>query len=97
MAVTLPKILGQTETVSVAGAAFDLRVLTRAEAARLQKMVADEVGAAELEITVIAASTDTPDDEVRDWYAKTPSWAVEELMGHIKRISRLDGEAQKSC
>lgn len=94
--MSLPKILGQLETVSVAGAAFDLRVLTRAEAARLQKMVADEAGAAELEITCIAAATDTPPDEVRDWYASTPSWAVEELMGHIKRVSRLDEEAQKS-
>lgn len=94
--MSLPKILGEAETVSVAGAAFDLRVLTRAEAARVQKMVAAKADASELEITVIGLATDTPTDEVRDWYAQTPTWAVEELMGHITRLSRLDEEAQKS-
>jgi hypothetical protein len=96
VAVTLPKIHAPHETLDVAGSVFDVRVLTRAEAARFQKMVTDEVPADQLEIAVVAAATDTPLDEVREWYGVTPSWAVEELLGHIKRMSRLDGEAQKS-
>lgn len=94
--MTLPKIYSPHETVDVAGSLFDIRTLTRAEAARFQKMVADDAPPAELEIEVIAAASDTPAEEVREWYAATPAWAVEELIGHIKRMSRLDGEAQKS-
>lgn len=96
MAVTLPKIYTDHETVNVGGVLFDVRVLTRAEAATLQKMVAAEAPVDQLEITLIAAATDTPEAEVRDWYAATPQWAVQELVEHIKRVSRLDGEAQKS-
>jgi hypothetical protein len=94
--VTLPKIQTSFETVDVAGAVFDVRCLTRAESARMQKLVEAETDAAELEIECIAAATDTPVDETRDWYAATPAWAVAELIDHIQRISRLSGEAQKS-
>lgn len=94
--MTLPKVATTFESVDVAGAIFDVRCLTRAESARLQKLVAADTDAAELEIECIAAATDTPVDEARDWYAATPAWAVEELINHIQRISRLSGEAQKS-
>jgi hypothetical protein len=94
--VSLPKIPTTYEAVDVAGAVFDVRTITRAEAARFQKMQENEAGRDDLEIAVIAAATDTPADEVADWYQKTPGWAVEALIGHIKRISRFDEEAQKS-
>lgn len=95
--MSLPKVHSAHETIDVGGALFDVRMLTRAEAARFQKMVADDVAAERLEIAVVAAATDTPEPEVTEWYGSTPSWAVEELLGHIKRMSRLDEEgAQKS-
>lgn len=94
--MTLPKIATHHETVDVAGELVDVRVITRAEAAAFQRMQEDGTSRAELEIAVIGTATDTPRDEVRDWYAATPGWAVEELIGHIKRISRFDEEAQKS-
>lgn len=93
--MSLPKIHTDHETVDVAGALFDLRVITRAEAARFHKLVEADADKDELEIAVIAAATDTPPAEVSDWYASTPGWAVEELMGHITRVSRLDEGAQK--
>lgn len=94
--MSLPKIYVPLEPVEVAGERFELRVITRAEAARFQKMVAEEAPVDELEIAVIAAATDTPLEEVRDWYSKTPAWAVNELIEHIQRVSRLDEGAQKS-
>lgn len=95
--MSLPKVHAPHETIDVAGAVFDVRVLTRAEAARFQKMVADDVPADRLEIAVIAAATDTPEPEVTEWYGTTASWVVEELLGHVKRMSRLDeAEAYKS-
>jgi len=94
--VTLPKIHTAHETVDVGGALFDVRVITRAEAARFQRMQEQDCAKDELEMAVIAAATDTPADEVHDWYAATPGWAVEELIGHIKRISRFEEGAQKS-
>lgn len=94
--MTLPKIHAPHETVDVSGSIFDVRVITRAEAARFHKMQEAEAPKDELEIAVIGAATDTPLDDVREWYAATPTWAVEELLGHIKRMSRLDEEAQKS-
>lgn len=92
----LPKIHTDHETVDVAGALFDIRVITRAEAARFQKMLEDNRGRDELEISIIAAATDTPIDEVREWYGQTPGWAVEQLIGHISRVSRFEEGAQKS-
>lgn len=94
--MTLPKVHVDHETVDVAGALFDLRVITRAEQARVQKMVEGNAAKDDLEITVIGFATDTDKDEVRDWYANTAAWVVQELLDHIARISRLDGEAQKS-
>lgn len=94
--MTLPKIPTHHETVDVAGELVDVRVITRAEAARFQKQQEDGVSRAELEKAVIAAATDTPLIDVDDWYQKTPGWAVEELIGHIKRVSRFEEGAQKS-
>lgn len=94
--MSLPKVHTKHETVDVAGALFDLRTITRAEAARFNRMQEDDAAKDELEMAVIAAATDTPPDEVREWYGATPGYAVEELLVHIKRISRLTEEAQKS-
>lgn len=95
--MTLPKIHAPHETVDVAGSLFDIRVITRAEAARFHQMQTADVAKDALEVAVIAAATDTPPAEVEEWYGATPTWAVEELLGHIKRMSRLDAEeAQKS-
>jgi hypothetical protein len=94
--VSLPKIYAAIEAVEVGGERFELRVVTRAEAARFQKMIEAGAPGDQLEIAVIAAATDTPDEEVREWYDSAPSWAVEELLAHIKRTSRLDEGAQKS-
>lgn len=94
--MTLAKVPRSIETVDVGGALFDLRAISRAEAATFQKMQEADRPKDELEIAVIAAATDTPADEVREWYGATDGWAVEELIGHIKRISRFDEGAQKS-
>ena len=94
--MTLPKIHTSHETVDIAGSLFDVRVITRAEAAQFNRMQLDDAPKDELEIRVIAAATDTPVDETREWYAKTPTWAVEQLLAHVNRISRIGEEAQKS-
>lgn len=94
--MSLPKVYAAMETVEVAGEQVTLRVLTRAEAARFQKMVQADAPGDELEIAVIAAATDTAVADTRDWYQATPAWVVEELIGHIQRISRLTEGAQKS-
>lgn len=94
--MTLAKVHAAHETVDVGGALFDVRVITRAEAARFNKLQLADAPKDELEIAVIAAATDTAVDETREWYAATPTWAVEELLGHIQRVSRLDEGAQKS-
>lgn len=93
--MALGKIRSDHETVSIAGELFDLRSVTRGEAASLQKI--EETGErGELEIHAIAYATDTPVAEAREWYAATPTWAVEELFDHIRRISRIGEDAQKS-
>lgn len=92
--MALGKVPANHETVEVGGAYFDLRGITRAEQARFQKMAEGPADA--LEIAVIAAASDTPADEVRAWYETTEGWAVEELLTHIKRMSRLNEGAQKS-
>lgn len=94
--MTLPKIYVPAETVEIYGALFEVRVLTRAEAARFQKMVADGAPAAELEIAVIATATDTPVDATREWYEHTPTSAVQQLVEAIERVSRIDEGAHKS-
>lgn len=94
--MTLPKINVAFETVAIGEATFDLRSITRLEQARVQKMVEGGAGSDELEVAVIGFATDLPTTEVREWYDATPAWAVQELIGHIQRISRLDEGAQKS-
>ncbi len=95
--MSLPKVRSPHQTVDIAGELFDLRVLTRAEQARFHKMQEQGAEKDELEIAVISASTDTSLDDTRAWYGETDGWAVEELLAHIKRVSRLDAEeAQKS-
>ena len=95
--MTLPKILTPTRTVNIDGQDFDLRSLTRAEVALFQKQVSDNKWTmAELEIAVIAAATDTPRDETKEWYEATPSMVVEELIVEIRAMSRMDEGAQKS-
>lgn len=96
--MSLPKVYVPTETIDIAGQIFEVRVVTRAEAFRFQSMIESDVPKDELEIAVIGAATDTPTEEVREWYGSTPAWAVQELIAAIQRISRLDdpGAAQKS-
>lgn len=94
--MTLPKVPAQFETVEVGGAMFDLRAVKGAEAFRFHKMQEGNAPRDDLEKAIIAASTDTPPAEVADWYETTDRWAIEELIVHIKRISRLDEGAQKS-
>lgn len=94
--MSLPKIYSPIEPVKIADQQFEIRALTRLEHAQFQKMVEGDIPPEELEIRVIAAATDTPVEEVREWYGATPDWAVKELVGHIRRQSRLDEEAQKS-
>ena len=94
--MSLPKIWAPIETVEVAGEQFTLRSITRLEQYRMQKMVESGAPEDELEVTLLSIALDTPAGEVRDWYGATPTWAVNELMGHIRRMSRLDEEAQKS-
>lgn len=94
--MSLPKIYSPIEPVSIAGETFELRCLTRADAARCQKMLEDGAPKDELEIFVIAAATETALDEVRTWYGDTPGYVVEELIEHISRISRLHEGASKS-
>jgi len=91
----LPKIYQPMETVEVAGQRFELRHITRAEAAKFQKMVADDVPAAELEIAVLAAATDSKIDETREWYETTASAVVGDLLAHIEQMARLTEEARK--
>lgn len=94
--MALPKVYVPAEPVEIAGQLFEVRVVTRAEAARFQKMVTDGADPADLEIAVIAAATDTPVEETRQWYQQIPAWVAGELAAHIRRVSRLDEEAQKS-
>lgn len=92
----LPKVYAGIEQVEIAGEKFEVKVLTRADAARFQKMTLAGAPGDELEVAVIATALDTPLEEVREWYGSTPAWAVEELLAAIQRISRLDEGAQKS-
>jgi hypothetical protein len=94
--VSLPKIHAPIEAVEIGGERFEVRVITRAEQFRLQKLATGDTPPDELEIAAISMATDTPTDEVRDWYAKTPAWAVKQLVDHIEAASRLTEGAQKS-
>lgn len=94
--MALPKVPQAHRTVDVEGVLFDIRGLTRAEAAKLQKMVSDDRPGGELEIAMVAFGTDTPIDEVEDWYSATPAGAVGELLEAIRDLSKLDEGARKS-
>lgn len=93
--MTLPKVYAPIEPVTIGGEQFECRVLTRAETARFQKMAAAGAPLDDQEIMVIACSTDTTLDETRAWYEAAPTWAAQQLMDHIVKISRLEEEAQK--
>lgn len=94
--MSLPKIYAAVEQVEVAGEKFEVSVLTRADAARFQKMILAGAPGEELEVAVISTALGSPLEEVREWYGATPAWAVQELLDAIQRISRLDEGAQKS-
>jgi len=94
--VSLPKFNLPRETVTIDGEFIEIRGLTRAEAATLQKMVADGVAWDHLERAVIAYGTEHPPDEVAEWYRTVPAHVADQLSSAIKTLSRLDEEAQKS-
>lgn len=94
--MSLPKVYAPIETLDIGGEQFTLRVLTRGEQYRIQKMVKAGAPDDESEIIVLACVLDAPEDEVREWYGQTPSWVVQELMEHVQRMNRLDEGAQKS-
>lgn len=94
--MSLPKFPAPRTTVEIDGEFIEIRGLTRAEAARCQKMVEGAQDWAALEIAVIAAGTDTAAEEVADWYGKTPSHVAEELFNAIRVLSRIEEGASKS-
>lgn len=94
--MSLPKIPPPRSTVEVNGELVEIRGLTRAEAARCQKMVEQGAAWADLEIAVVGYGTDTPTDDVAAWYEATDGHAVEALVDAIKTLSRLDEGASKS-
>lgn len=94
--MSLPKVFAPIESVEVGGERFEVRVLTRAEHFRMQKLSTSGAPEDVMEIELIAMATDTPVDETREWYGATPTWAVKLLVTAITRLSHLDEEAQKS-
>ena len=94
--MSLPRPALERSKVEVDDAVFEIRSLTRAEAAACQRLVEREAAWDELEIAVIAAGTETPADEVRAWYADVPSHVAEAVFNAIRVLSRIDEGAQKS-
>lgn len=94
--MSLPKILTPHQVVEIEGEEFDLRALTRSEVALFQKQAESKWTMAELECAVIAAATDTPKDEVSEWYETTSTHVVEQLILAIREMSRMTEGAQKS-
>lgn len=95
--MSLPKILANHRTITVAGAQIDIRSLTRAEVARLRDLVDRDAPLEEVEIEMVAAGTDTPKDEAREWYGATDSPVVDQVIAAIRDLSRVEEEeAQKS-
>lgn len=93
----LPKIPNRHEKVEIdvdgRVEVVEVRGLTRAEAAAVQKLVAaGDIAAAEC--AVIAFGTDTPDEEALAWYEETPSPAVDPILEAIGRLSRINEGAQ---
>lgn len=94
--MSLPKIQLPRETIEVDGQFIEVRGLSRAEAARFQKMTEAGVPWDKLEAAVIAAGTDVSVEEAEEWQAGTPSPAVVAVTDAIKRLSRLEEGATKS-
>ena len=94
--MSLPKFPTRRETIEIDGEFISLRSLTRAESARFQKAGAAGIAWDDLEMEVIAAASETPLDEVREWYETVPPDVVETITDAIRRLSGLTEEAQKS-
>lgn len=94
--MSLPKFPLPRETVEVDGEFLQIRGLTRAEAARFQKMVEAEVPWDKLEAAVIAAGCEVTVEEAEEWCAATSSHVVVAVTDAIKRLSRLEEGAEKS-
>jgi len=99
--VSLPKFDPPRKSIDVDAEIILIRSLTRKEVAQAQQIqlsaaVADGGDWSELEVFVIACGTDTPLDDVRDWYGKAPNHIPPIISGAIRELSRLDEEAQKS-
>ena len=94
--MSLPKFHLPRETVEIDGEFIEIRGLTAAETARFEKMVATGAAWDQLEIGVIAAGTETPEDEIAIWYQDNPRHVATALSNAIRRISRVDEEARKS-
>lgn len=94
--MSLPKFPTRRETIEIQGEFIPLRSLTRAESARFQKAGAAGMAWDELEMEVIAAASETPLDEVAEWYQHVPPDVVEIITDAIRKLSGLAEEAQKS-
>lgn len=94
--MSLPKFHAPRDTVQIEDELIEIRGLTRAEAARCQRLAEETKNWAELEIAVIAAGTDSTVDETRDWYGTVPSHVAEDLFNAIRVLSRIEEGASKS-
>jgi hypothetical protein len=94
VAVSLPKFEPQRKSIDVDGEIVLIRSLTRKEVAEAQQLAGGDWP--ELELFVIACGTDTPIDEAREWYSKSPNHVPAAISTAIRELSRLDEEAQKS-
>ncbi len=74
------------------GETVTIRSLSRAEAIQVRMVIPD---VERLEILAIAASTGTPEDEVKAWMEATPSREIERLVSAITRLSGLDEDEGK--
>ena len=99
--MSLPKFERARQSIDVEGEVVLIRALTRkevAQAAQIQKINGVEEGGdwSELEVFVVACGTDTPLDEVREWFATTDNHIPPIISNAIRELSRIDEEAQKS-
>lgn len=97
--MTLPKFPHEHASVDIDGEIILVHGLSRREVAQAQKLsrAAEDTGDwSELEIFVIACGTDTPIEEVRDWYGTVPNHVAPTVSNRIRELSRIDEEAQKS-
>lgn len=94
--MSLPKFPLPRETIEIEGQFIQVRGLTRAEAARFQRMVEAGVTWDKLEAAVVAAGTEISVEDAEEWTAATGSHVVVAVADAIKRLSRLDEGAEKS-